>query len=871
MSGATQAANNFLAAAGITGPTQSKAITQLVADLYSSGLWPKMKAVYPMVTDNRNLLSYSEAFDNAYWQKGSTTITTNTTTAPNGTNTADKVSETSATGYHFTTISDGAMINTNNYTLSFYAKAAERTWCSVYLYDGTNLYQTFFDLANGAVGSIGSGMTASIESVGNGWYRCRVSRNIVGALGANGGILTATGNNQSSFAGTTGSGIYIWGAQLEVGSTVSTYQPILTTPSAFMASQMKYNLKDARDLDAAFRLTWSGGWTYSATGATPNGTNAYADTKFIPSYNSSNGLNYGTYTRTTSNAAGYNILIGSGGAGSFMYIGGGGESYLGSGSSVIMYPNLTNGYYIRNGNSSGQIAIKNNTLIGTNTSAATYVTTSILLGAGNAVPPSPGSYSNAQIAFSHFSESLTQQEGFILNQIVEKYQVALSRGVQAAQSFYYNSAYSNEANTYLYSTQITGTTQVSAINTLINGLKANNLWSKMKAVYPFVTDIKNMLAYTEDFTNAFWGKQNITVTANSITAPDGTTTADTVTSTSSSGYVILSQALPPLTNGQIYTISRYVKAGTANFCTLGLHALADAYFDLANLTYSFSGTGAVSASIIDVGNGWRRISATYTWSGSTYNAYFAMASSLSNIFGNTIGNYQYTWGGQLEVGSIATAYQPVLGANNYSTNVAAQMKFNLVNPQDSDAAFRLAFSGGWTYSTNGAQPNGTNGYADTKLVPSANLGANDTHLSYYSRTNIVSSGVEMGAYNLGFNNSLYLLYNYSGTAYKSFNSAESSRGSTYNPTTGLLIGSRINSQYEKYYHKGNLIDTLNITSQPTNSINIYIGAYSSNNIPGQYSSKQIAFATIGTGLSDAEAALLYQLVQDYQTTLSRQV
>ena len=49
------------------------------------------------------------------------------------------------------------------------------------------------------------------------------------------------------------------------------------------ATSMKFNLKDPRDLDAAFRLTWSGGWTYSATGATPNGTNAYADTKLVPS------------------------------------------------------------------------------------------------------------------------------------------------------------------------------------------------------------------------------------------------------------------------------------------------------------------------------------------------------------------------------------------------------------------------------------------------------------------------------------------------------------------------------------------------------------------------------------------------------------
>ena len=49
------------------------------------------------------------------------------------------------------------------------------------------------------------------------------------------------------------------------------------------ATTHKYNLKDPRDLDAAFRLVFNGGWTHSSTGATPNGTNGYADTKLVPS------------------------------------------------------------------------------------------------------------------------------------------------------------------------------------------------------------------------------------------------------------------------------------------------------------------------------------------------------------------------------------------------------------------------------------------------------------------------------------------------------------------------------------------------------------------------------------------------------------
>ena len=44
------------------------------------------------------------------------------------------------------------------------------------------------------------------------------------------------------------------------------------------ATTHKYNLKDPRDLDAAFRLSFSGGWTHSSNGALPNGITAYSDT-----------------------------------------------------------------------------------------------------------------------------------------------------------------------------------------------------------------------------------------------------------------------------------------------------------------------------------------------------------------------------------------------------------------------------------------------------------------------------------------------------------------------------------------------------------------------------------------------------------------
>ncbi|NDB58673.1 hypothetical protein EB001_09525 [bacterium] len=453
------AANAFIQATGITGATQKAAITQLCIDLQASGLWSKMKAVYPMVTDNYNLLSYTEDFTNAYWSTLDASITSNSTTAPNGTLTAETFTRNSNTGYLYNT---PTTLNSGNYTISVYAKAntsssfrldlialsfTQGATCNFNLSNGTASTPTLYGTANNFM--------ATIENVGNGWYRCSLSGN-----------LGNSGSYYTEYALTTTGSIYLWGSQLQTGSTLSAYQPILTTPSAFMASQMKYNLKDARDLDAAFRLTWSGGWTYSATGATPNGTNAYADTKFIPNTSfTSNNSSFSVYSRTD-NINGGDVMGTTSGIANrcFMFIRyGANQSQINHNSGSVLAPTtLTSlGTFLTSRTALGHRYYVNNTLSASSNLAETGLSTvSFYIGADN-TSGSAANYTNRQFAFSHIGDGLTDQESFLFNQIVEKYQVALSRGVQAAQSFYYNSAYSNEANTYLYSTQITGTTQVS--------------------------------------------------------------------------------------------------------------------------------------------------------------------------------------------------------------------------------------------------------------------------------------------------------------------------------------------------------------------------------------------------------------------------
>jgi hypothetical protein len=59
------------------------------------------------------------------------------------------------------------------------------------------------------------------------------------------------------------------------------------------ATNHKFNLKDPRDLDVAFRLTFFGGVTHSVNGMQGNGTNGYADTFFNPTTEGVGIDNYG--------------------------------------------------------------------------------------------------------------------------------------------------------------------------------------------------------------------------------------------------------------------------------------------------------------------------------------------------------------------------------------------------------------------------------------------------------------------------------------------------------------------------------------------------------------------------------------------------
>lgn len=173
----------------------------------------------------------------------------------------------------------------------------------------------------------------------------------------------------------------------------------------------------------------------------------------------------------------------------------------------------------------------------------------------------------------------------------------------------------------------------------------------------------NFLAYSQEFDNSYWNKNSIAVTANNTIAPDGTNTADRLTVTAGSGFIARNVASYPA--GTKVTRSFFVKAGTSSMLILEVitsgPAYSPTYFDLSTETIT-PGAG-VTASLVNVGNGWFRATASKTFSGSSTTDYFS--ANYIDTYGSTTSNgkYLYLWGAQEEIGGFPTTYIPTTTAS----------------------------------------------------------------------------------------------------------------------------------------------------------------------------------------------------------------
>ncbi len=237
-----------------------------------------------------NLLIRSAEFTNASWTKTNVTATDGQS-APDGTTNADAILETVDSGLHFTQ-QTVTVATTATHTYSVFLKANGRNFASVFVREGVNSGATYVsatvDLSNGTVSGATVG-TASIQSIGNGWYRVSLSASIdSGTRYAQ--VRIREDASTTSYAGDITKGILAWGAQLEAGAFPTSYIPTTTAAATRSADSAVvtpissfYNQAEGT-LFAETSFLATAGWALVADDNTTSNRHLLAYSGNIPSY-----------------------------------------------------------------------------------------------------------------------------------------------------------------------------------------------------------------------------------------------------------------------------------------------------------------------------------------------------------------------------------------------------------------------------------------------------------------------------------------------------------------------------------------------------------------------------------------------------------
>jgi hypothetical protein len=510
------------------------------------------------------------------------------------------------------------------------------------------------------------------------------------------------------------------------------------------ASSHKFNLKDPRDLDVAYRLNFRGGWVHNSQGIKGNGINTYADTF----YTGRLGM-MGVYSPSTSGMLAYGYMQYREYCDEGCYENQEQKSYLQSGYAQFSCCNWTlasPGFY---GEGLGQIGnstgYKNGIKISDAHDGSPVI--DLPLGSirsiyydvnGNISSNSVNGFDNSVQSFSYFSDiELTPTKSANLYIRVQAFQTALARQVATlpvsdpdAFKFLNNVGIRNPA---------TSLTQMNSINTLVVDLKAANIWTKMRDIYPFVTDTVNLFSYSETFTNSYWNKVNITITANTTTAPNSTVTASSFIETTATNFHNLSVLSQLTLTDEQYTASIYLKKSARDWAYIGMSNSVTSntlygYFNISTGTIGTVDSGA-TATITDAGNGWYRCTLTRTMSSSLGGDNCIIGSAIEDITPFYSGNgttAMFIWGAQIEFGATATTYQSI--SNTSSNRTQPQFSVSLKDPINSN---NFASSGGMTFTPKGARGNGINGYIFTPRNLQSTFAAGNLHISAYSKVGVI--------------------------------------------------------------------------------------------------------------------------------------
>lgn len=201
---------------------------------------------------------------------------------------------------------------------------------------------------------------------------------------------------------------------------------------------------------------------------------------------------------------------------------------------------------------------------------------------------------------------------------------------------------------------------------------------------------------------------------------------------------------------------------------------------------------------------------------------------------------------------------------------ASQHKFNSKNPVDTDAAFRLTFSGAGTFSNLGYQCNGSNSYANPHFVPSANQNVNSNGVTVVSGTNnSTTDAIEYGIYVSGSQGSYLNLkrYNTDGERGTGMNGGVIKQTGVFE-SRGIFTSTRQSATITKLFRNSTQIATGNSGGTLPGST-VFIGALNYGGSAISVTPQRLQMVIIHEGLSDSETVTLHSVINISETIAGR--
>lgn len=174
-----------------------------------------------------NLVKYSSDYTQTDWTKGQITLTTGAAQSPDGTTNATKIAANStvAEAYIRQTV---AQANSTAYTLAAFAQKGTVNFLRLRNLAVSGAPNTWFNLNTGAVGTVGTGITATITPFKDGWYRCTISGTTLASI-VNNLIDIAPANTDGSSAVVGNDAINLYGVDLQPGTFITSHIPTSAT------------------------------------------------------------------------------------------------------------------------------------------------------------------------------------------------------------------------------------------------------------------------------------------------------------------------------------------------------------------------------------------------------------------------------------------------------------------------------------------------------------------------------------------------------------------------------------------------------------------------------------------------------------------